>query len=80
MRDGWQWTGQGAAGNAETWNKLMQALIAATPHEPIVVSKAHTVLNRVVDVSVGLIPDSQRRRRRSQAEAPVSATPALTFD
>lgn|SRR5678815_780819 len=45
----------------------------ATGHDLIVVSRRRIVLNKVTSINVGLIPDSQRRRRRSQDEARVTA-------
>lgn len=39
---------------------------------PVVVSKRRLILNEVRSVSVGGVPDSQRRRRRSQPEARVA--------
>lgn len=43
----------------------------ATPYLPIVVSPRRLVLNTITSINVGKVPDSQRRRRRSQAEARV---------
>jgi hypothetical protein len=40
---------------------------------PVVVSPRRQILNAITHVDVGLVPDSQRRRRRSQVEAPVLA-------
>lgn len=42
---------------------------AQTPYVPVVVSPRRIVLNTVRSVNVGIVPDSQRRRRRSQDEA-----------
>jgi hypothetical protein len=42
-------------------------------HDLIVVSRRRIVLNKVTTINVGLVPDSQRRRRRSQDEARVLA-------
>lgn len=38
---------------------------------PVVVSKRRLILNEITNVLVGAVPDSQRRRRRSQDEARV---------
>jgi hypothetical protein len=50
---------------------LLHGIIAATPYVPLVVSPRRLILNEVTSVNVGHVPDSQRRRRRSQAEARV---------
>jgi hypothetical protein len=47
------------------------AVKAATPYEPIVVSPRRMILNTITSINVGKVPDSQRRRRRSQDEARV---------
>lgn len=67
-----------ANSTARNIGQFLQAIIDGTPHEPIVVSRVHTVLNRVVEVSCGRVPDSQRRRRRSQDEARAAA-PAIDY-
>jgi len=36
---------------------------------PVVVSPRRQILNEVTSINVGHVPDSQRRRRKSQAEA-----------
>jgi hypothetical protein len=41
--------------------------------KPVVVSRRRIILNEVKQITVGLVPDSQRRRRWSQDEAPVIA-------
>jgi hypothetical protein len=38
---------------------------------PIVVSRKHRILNEIKSINVGIVPDSQRRRRRSLSEARV---------
>jgi len=56
---------------------LMGAFIGAWFHsvtlahtyKPLVVSRRRIVLNEVKSITVGAVPDSQRRRRRSQVEA-----------
>jgi hypothetical protein len=40
---------------------------------PVVVSSRRLILNEITSVNVGVIPDSQRRRRRSQDEARIVA-------
>jgi hypothetical protein len=40
---------------------------------PVVVSQTHQILNEITSLNVGVIPDSQRRRRRSLDEARVIA-------
>lgn len=42
---------------------------AATPYVPIVVSRRALQLHEITSLRIGHVPDSQRRRRRSQAEA-----------
>lgn len=42
---------------------------AATPYVPVIVSRRRIILNEVTSINVGQVPDSQRRRRRSQDEA-----------
>lgn len=49
----------------------LEAVILATPYVPVVVSRRRLILNEIVSVACGQVPDSQRRRRRSQSEAPV---------
>lgn len=44
----------------------------ATTYEPIVVSPRRLILNTITSIAVGKVPDSQRRRRRSQDEARVA--------
>lgn len=41
---------------------------SASGHVPVVVSRRRIILTEVTSVSVGYVPDSQRRRRRSQDE------------
>lgn len=52
---------------------LAAGIEADTSHELIVVSRRRIQLNKVTTINVGLVPDSQRRRRRSQDEARVLA-------
>jgi hypothetical protein len=52
---------------------FFDAVVGATPYKPIVVSRRRLILNEVTSVNVGQVPDSQRRRRRSQDEARVLA-------
>lgn len=47
---------------------FFQALGVAHDLVPVVVSKRRLILNEVTSVNVGSVPDSQRRRRRSQDE------------
>lgn len=48
---------------------LAAAVEAATGHILVVVSRRSITLNEVETINVGKVPDSQRRRRRSQDEA-----------
>jgi hypothetical protein len=50
---------------------IFDAMIADTGHVPVVVSRRRLVLNEVTSINVGVVPDAQRRRRRSQDEARV---------
>lgn len=50
---------------------FLRDISAATPYEPVVVSRRRIILNQVKSLTVGRVPDAQRRRRRSQDEAPV---------
>jgi len=43
----------------------------ATPYMPVVVSRRRIILNEIKSIATGKVPDSQRRRRRSQDEARV---------
>lgn len=58
-----------ARGAAQCVGKLFDAIEENTPYLPVIVSKRRLILNRVTSVNVGMVPDSQRRRRRSQDEA-----------
>lgn len=62
---------------AECGNLISAYLTAIkddTPHVPVVVSPRRIILNEVTSINVGQVPDSQRRRRRSQDEARVVTT------
>lgn len=57
---------------------LIEAVQGSTyGYDGIVVSMREKVLNTITSVSVGKVPDSQRRRRRSQDEARVVAWSAV---
>lgn len=57
---------------------LIEAVQGSTyAYDALVVSMREKVLNTVTSVSVGKVPDSQRRRRRSQDEARVIAWSAV---
>lgn len=57
--------------------KYFDRVKVATGYVPLVVSRRRLVLTEVNQITVGLIPDSQRRRRWAQLEAPIVAwTPA----
>lgn len=49
----------------------IDAVKASTELVPIVVSRKHRILNEVTSINCGIVPDSQRRRRRSLSEARV---------
>lgn len=46
------------------------ARAALDPLVPVMVSRRRLILNEITSLTVGHVPDSQRRRRRSQIEAP----------
>lgn len=47
----------------------LESVKTNTPYVPVVVSRRRLILNEIVQTEVGKVPDSQRRRRRSQDEA-----------
>lgn len=49
--------------------QFFEDIKANTALVPVVVSRRRIILNEIVGVEVGQVPDSQRRRRRSQDEA-----------
>jgi hypothetical protein len=62
-----------ASGTAgEFVKQLANRAATATSLVPVVVSGRAIQLHEIVGVSTGLVPDSQRRRRRSQNEAPIA--------
>jgi hypothetical protein len=62
--------------NAAT-KAVFDTVRAAGTLEPIVVSERKLILNTITSIATGRVPDSQRRRRRSQDEARVTLlTPA----
>ena len=63
-----------AQGVATTWKAKMLTAMAAepVPLQLVVASTRYATAQPVTDVRVGLVPDSQRRRRRSQNEAYLS--------
>lgn len=52
---------------------FFEAHLVAEGHVPVVVSRRAIQLHEVTSIKMGHVPDSQRRRRRSVAEAPVVA-------
>lgn len=57
---------------ATAFGRFLTAVKAASPYVPVVVSNRRLQLHEVKEVLVGKVPDSQRRRRRSQDEARVT--------
>lgn len=55
-----------AGDGSQEW---LEAIRAATPYLPVVVSPRRLILNEITSLNSGSVPDSQRRRRRSQVEA-----------
>jgi hypothetical protein len=56
---------------ATAMGDLCQKIEDNTPYVPVVVSRRRIILNQITEVSMGRVPDAQRRRRRSQDEAPI---------
>lgn len=54
---------------AKMLGAFFEDVLSASGHVPVIVSRRRIVLNEVTSVAVGYVPDSQRRRRRSQDEA-----------
>lgn len=75
MVAGGLFTSAGSALGGTVIGDYFDAVVAATPYVPIVVSRRRIVLNEVTSINVGRVPDSQRRRRRSQDEARVTVWP-----
>jgi hypothetical protein len=69
--DGKYQAGAPAAG-ARSVGLFFDAVKAGHDLVPLVVSRRRLVLNEVTSINVGIIPDAQRRRRRSQDEARVT--------
>lgn len=49
-------------------------VIGGTPYVPLIVSRRAIQLHAITSINTGRVPDAQRRRRRSQDEARISAT------
>jgi hypothetical protein len=49
--------------------KYVENGMGASPYVPIVVSRRRLILNAITSINTGVVPDSQRRRRKSQDEA-----------
>jgi len=62
-----------ATAGGKALGKLFELVTADEGYVPVVVSRRRIVLNEVVQVSCGIVPDSQRRRRWAQLEAPIVA-------
>jgi len=52
-------------------HKWIQNVAAVSDLLPVVVSQRRVILNEIKSISVGIVPDSQRRRRWHQLEAPL---------
>lgn len=52
-------------------SNYFNSIVDETPYVPVVVSRRRIILNEIVSIATGKVPDSQRRRRRSQDEARV---------
>jgi hypothetical protein len=53
--------------------QFVSSIMDATNYDALVVSPRRLVLHTITSINVGKVPDSQRRRRRSQDEARTSA-------
>jgi hypothetical protein len=71
MQEGGKFTAATVATAGKFIGAIFDAMIADTGHVPVIVSRRRLVLNEVTSINCGLIPDAQRRRRRSQDEARV---------
>lgn len=50
-------------------SKYVMNGVTASPYVPVVASRRRLILNEITSINTGIVPDSQRRRRRSQDEA-----------
>jgi hypothetical protein len=62
-----------AAAGGKAIGAFAEAVKADEGYDLLVVSRRRLVLNTVVQISTGIVPDSQRRRRWAQLEAPIVA-------
>lgn len=69
MGDGGLFSTSARSDIGNTISSYLSAIVGGTAYVPVVVSKRRKILNTVTSANVGLVPDSQRRRRRSQDEA-----------
>lgn len=66
-------SGYQAIANGKAIGAYFAAVTADEGYVPVVVSRRRIILNEVKQISVGVVPDSQRRRRWAQLEAPTVA-------
>jgi len=71
MAAGGVYTGEFVAACNALVGGYFESIRDATPYVPVVVSRRRIILNEITSVLTGKVPDSQRRRRRSQDEARV---------
>jgi hypothetical protein len=58
-------------GGGTIFKKWFDNVKASQDLVPVIVSRRRIILNEITSISVGIVPDSQRRRRWHQLEAPV---------
>lgn len=56
----------------DCFGRFFETMTGLSGYVPVIVSRRRIVLNEVTSINVGVVPDSQRRRRRSQNEARVT--------
>lgn len=71
MSNGGKWNPNYAGAWGEFFGRIFDDVRASDGYVPVVVSRRRIILNEIKAIEVGVIPDSQRRRRRSLDEARV---------
>lgn len=69
MGDGGLFAAAARTAIGATVTAYLDAITNGTAYQVVVVSKRRKILNQVTSANIGLVPDSQRRRRRAQDEA-----------
>jgi hypothetical protein len=73
MTNGGRYAATTSTGAGQFVGIFLGSVVAASPHVPVVVSRRRIILTEITQLLAGAVPDSQRRRRRSQDEARVVA-------